>query len=787
MLMLALAICASSTVFSWINATLLDPIPGARYTGDLVTIMRGTWNASPSPPFSYPDYRDLRAGNRTFIGILAYHHDWLTLTAPDNPERVYVANITSNYFDVLGIRPALGRFLRPDEEARPGGVPNAVLSYSLWQTRFHADPSILGKSIELARHRLTVIGVAPKGFIGCMTGISTDVWIPLAANTDPGSNDWIVQRGRFWLNVLGRLRQGVTRKQATDDLQSLTHQLVAQYPNDHLGDNNITLDPLWRSPFGANIYLSLTLPYLLSIAGILLLLTCVNIATLALVRFVVRRRELGIRQALGASRFQLMRQMILEGLLVSFAGAALAILLTVWTSKTLASFIPPNASPIALNGYVDMRVIIAILILAIASSFLCGVLPAWRSSRVPAAEILKEESAGVRSSPHNGILLSCLVVAQIALSLALLISSGLFLRTLRNAATADPGFDQAHVLTASVGLSTAGYSPDAVHSFERKVLSELTVMPGVAAASVTDWVPLSLNHKTVENVYRENYVPHLHESLEVAHADVGPGYFDTMRIPVLQGRAFSLDDDETTPVVIIDETAAARYFPRQNPIGQHLRIKRKAFVVIGVVRNTKHLHLDERPEAMIYLSIFQESDPETIFQVRTKGDPADLMPAITRTIRGNNAQVAIFDVRPLKETTQIDLTFQRMRALFATIFGILALVLATTGIYGVVAYRTQLRTHEIGIRVALGAAQLDVLRLVLYQGMRLVAVGLALGLALAFVLTRFLRDTLYGISATDPPTAFCVTALLTFIVLLASFQPALKAIRTNPITAIRTQ
>ena len=305
-LMLALGICVNSTVFSWINATLLNPIPQARRTGDLVSLMRGQWSTSPSPPLSYPDYRDLRNQNHSFDGILAYHHDWLTLTGDTTPQRIYVANTSGNYFDVLGIKPPLGRFFLPHEEAQPGGTPYVVLAYSLWQTRFNADPAIVGRSIEIARHRVTVIGVAPKGFIGAMPGIRTDAWLPLAANTDPGSNSWIMRRNVNWLNVIGRLKPGVSRTAATGDLETLMRQIVARFPNEHLGVNTITLDPMWRSPFGANIYLSASLPVLLSIAGVVLLLTCANITTLLLVRFVARRRELAIRQSLGAGRIDLL-------------------------------------------------------------------------------------------------------------------------------------------------------------------------------------------------------------------------------------------------------------------------------------------------------------------------------------------------------------------------------------------------------------------------------------------------------------------------------------------------
>jgi predicted permease len=786
-LMLALGICANSTVFSWINATLLHPVPGARNTSELVSIQRGAWNTSPSPPLSYPDYRDLRDRNHSFEGILAYHHDWLTLTGGDTPVRIFVTNTSANYFDVLGIKPLLGRFFRPEEEAQQGGVPLVVIGYSLWQTRFDGDAAIVGKTIEIALRPFTVIGVAPSGFIGCMPALRTDAWLPLNANTDPGANGWIYQRDHAWLNVTGRLLPGVTRARATQDLEVLMHQLVAQYPSEHLGVNTITLDPLWRSPFGANVFLAASLPILMAIAGVVLLLTCVNIATLTLVRFVARRREIAIRQSLGAGRVQLMRQMILEGLLVSVGGGALAILLTAWSAKTLARIIPPNSNPIALNGYVDFNVIAAIFLLVLLSSVICAVLPAWRSSHVMAAEVLKDEATSVSSGAHNHRLLNGLVVAQIALSLVLCIASGLLLRTLQNASEANPGFEQAHVLTASVSLSSAGYSEEEVHAFDHKVLDRLASLPAVAAASITDWVPLSFNRGTVD-AYPEGYVPQPHESLEVRRARVSPGYFDTLRIPIVQGRAFTRDDNETAPLVaILDESAARRYWPGKNPLGQHLMVFGRPFTVVGVARNSKHQRVNEEPEALVYLDILQISGAETILQVRTYADPSLLAPAIQNAVHQINAKLPVYDVRPLAETTQISMLFQRIEALFATIFGALALVLATTGIYGVVAYRTQLRTQEIGIRVALGANRSDVLQMVLFQGMRLAVAGLALGLVVSIGATRLLRGVLYGISASDPLTAVCVTGLLALIALLACSLPAQRAMRIDPVTAIRAK
>ena len=780
--MLAVAICANSTVFSWIDGTMLRPIPGARDTGDLVSLQRGERNFSPTPPFSYLDYRDLREQNHTFAGILAYHHDWITLTGGAQPERAYIANVSANYFDVLGIKPVLGRFFLAEEEARPDAVPNVVLGYSLWKTRYAEDPAIVGKSIEIARHPVTVIGVAPEGVVGAMPGIREDLWVTL----DPlGTDVWrMTHRDADWLNVIGRLRPGVSLGTAAQDLDTLMHHIVAAYPDQHLGDNRITLDPMWRSPFGANGYMAATLPILLAFAAVVLLLTCANVATLTLVRFVSRRRELAIRQSLGANRIQLVRQMVLEGVVLSIVAGAVALVLTSWTSKTFAWFFPANSNPLILNGSMDHKVVIGIAVSSLLVGMLCGALPAWRSSHAPAVEVLKAESASISGGSRNRKLLSGLVVAQIALSLPLLLCSGLFLRTLRNLAGANPGFEQDHILTASVGLNIAGYSHDEEQVIRHKILDRVSALPGVKIASLTDWIPMTLSQKK-EDAYPEGYAPRPHESLKVLHAEVSPRYFESLHIPILEGREFTPDDDEKAPrVLIVDQTAARRYWPGQDPLGKELRVWGSLFTVVGVVRNSTHTFVNESPEPMVYMSFFQ-AGYETMVQVKTEGNPVDLAPAVQNAIHEIDTRLPVFDVRSMRESTQIASSFAVIQSTIAGMFALIGLVLAVTGIYGVVAYRTQLRTHEIGIRVALGASRIDVLRLVLLQGLWLTGIGLALGLAFTLGLTRLIVRLLYGIGANDPVTVVSVVTLLGAVSLVACYFPAHRAIRRNPVTAIR--
>jgi len=475
---------------------------------------------------------------------------------------------------------------------------------------------------------------------------------------------------------------------------------------------------------------------------------------------------------------------VVEGVVLSIVAGAVALVLTSWTSKTFAWFFPANSNPLILNGTMDHKVVIGIAVSSLLAGMLCGALPAWRSSHAPAVEVLKAESASISRGSRNKKLLSGLVVAQIALTLPLLLCSGLLLRTLRNLAGANPGFEQDHILTASVGLNIAGYSHDEEQVIRHKILDRVLALPGVKVASLTDWIPMTLSHKG-EDAYPEGYVPHPHESLQVVHAEVSPRYFESLHIPILEGREFTPDDDEKAPrVLIVDQSAARRYWPGQDPLGKKLRVWGSLFTVVGVVKNSTHTFVNEAPEPMVYMSFFQEGY-ETIVQVKTEGNPADLATEVENSIHEIDTQLPVFDVRPMQESTQMASSFAVIQSALAGMFALIGLVLAITGIYGVVAYRTQMRTHEIGIRMALGASRVDVLRLVLLQGLWITGIGLALGLVFALGLTGLISRLLYGIGANDPITVASVFMLLGAMSLAACYLPAHRAMHRNPVTAIR--
>ena len=786
-LTLALGISANSTIFSWIQATLLTPIPAVTHASNFFSVERGEANENPIAPFSYLDLKDVEQRNRLLAGLLGYHDDWMSLTGTGKPVRVYGALTTANYFRLLGVRLSLGRGFLPQEEQPAGGANVVVISYALWQTHFAGDTSILGREFEINRHPFTIIGVAPKDFIGCKTGIRADLWTPLTNDKIVWGGDRILNRSAQWLNVVGRLRPGVSLGAAQDELNRLMQQLAAEYPESHRGPNNLSLYPLWRSPFGANVYLASTLPLLLGLACLVLLLACANVATLLLVRSMTQRRETAIRLALGAGRGRVIRQLMMESMLLSLAGGILAMILTTWTAGTFASFIPPTSSPITLNGHVDGTVLLMTLLMSIMAGLLFGILPAVRTSHLAPLEALKQETGNVSAGASKTRLSSSLVVAQIAMSMVLLVCAALFLRTLRNVDRANPGFTPGHLLLASFDLDAAGYSREDVTAFQRQLLTRLEGLPGADSAALADWVPLALSRRTDE-IVPEGYVPRMHESMATQRAAVTPNYFRTMRIPLLMGRDFtSHDDDHVQSVAIVDQTMANIYWPRQSALGHELRIQNRRCIIVGVVGNSRHYRMNEEPEPIVYLSLYQFPQRQSFIHLRTSSDPQVMASAVGAAVHALGPDVPVFDVMSFETSMRLSSIFARVGGVFVGGFGLIALALATVGIYGVVAYATRQRMHEIGIRIALGASRTQVLHLVIGQGTRLMLAGLTIGVAVSFAVTRLLRNALYGVSAMDPLTLAGVSLLLASAGLLACYLPARRAMRVDPVVALHAE
>lgn len=786
-LTLALGIGANSTILSWISATILNPIPDAAHTDRMVTVMLGERSEHPTPPFSYPDFKDVQENAKSFSAMLAYHDDFMSITGSAMPERIYGATTTANYFEVLGVRPILGRSLLPTFVNERAGAPEAVLSYRLWQEHFGGDKNILGKTIEINQLPYAIVGVAPRGFVGCKSGLRTDIWLPLGEVRRVWGWDPVDHRDRSWLQVVGVLQPGVNQRTAQNELSVIMQGIVARYPTDHQGNNTVSLDPLWRSPFGANVYLAGTLPILLALASALLLLACANVANLLLVRTVSRRREFAIRLSMGAGRWRLVRQLIAENVLVSLAGGTLALLMTMWSAGTLATFFPPLRLPLTINGHVDRRVLLVTILVSLLTAVLSGIVPALRASRLSPNSILKDEALNASGGLNKSRIASGLVIAQVALSLLLLVCAGLFVRSLQQAQKINPGFDSSHMLVASFDLDPLGYSNARGTEFERQVVERVKQQPGVQSAVLADFSPLSFTIHS-EGVLPEGYVRRPHESVEVDRGIVGPGYLETLRTPMIAGRDFTEQDNASTArVAIVNQAFVDRYWPGRNAIGKHIQTGSGTWTVVGVAANGKYRRLVYEFAPLVLLPLAQHYESEVILQVRTTGDPQSMAMAVEQAVHELNPNLPIYDVTTMKETMRGGSVFERLAVTFAGSFGLLALVLAAIGIYGVVAYTAKQRTHEIGIRMALGAGKGDVVRQVLTQGLRLTAAGLVVGIVAAMFLTQFLRNVLFGVGSADWLTFAAVSAVLCAAALLACFLPARRAASVDPMQALRTE
>lgn len=783
-LTLALGIGANSTIFSWINSTVLNPIPGVANTSSLAELTAGK-EGDPSP-ISYPDYVDLRDHNRSLANLMAFSPRPMDLTGNAKPQRVWGELASANFFDTLDVHPFLGRTFLPAEGTRPGGAPVVVLSYQLWQTHFGSDRSIIDKTIQINKHPYTVVGVAPPIFQGTQTGVRADLWLPvMMAQQFVGDQDLLQDRKVDWLMSIGRMKPGVMREQAQTDLNNLYGQIAKEYPDAHRGISVATLYPMWRAPWGANYYLRTILFLLMAISGVVLLLACANVANLLLVRSVSRRREMAIRLSIGATRWRLVRQLLIESLILASCGGGIAMLLTLWTSGMFGDFIPPSSIPVYMNYHADRAVLFATMAISLLTGIIFGILPALRSSSLQPVTVLKEESGSASGGRRKARLSSVLVVAQIAMSLLLLVCAGLFIRSFRLEQNFNPGFNSQGVLLESYDLGAVGYSKNSGMEFHRQLLAKLNALPGVQSAALASWIPMSMNISEV-TVDVEGYVPQLHESMKMDVADVSPEYLRTMQISLIAGREFMAGDtDKSQFVAMVNQEFVRRYWPNQDAIGKRVREDGKWFTVVGVTANFDNDHLGQKPKPFVYFPLFQDYTPLAAIHLRVSGNPLAYVSAAESAVHSLDADLPLSDVATLQSRIELNTTTQRIGGIFVGGFGVLALILAAVGVYGVLAYATRQRTHELGIRMALGAEPRGIFALVLWQGAILAFVGIAIGLAASFVLTRALANELFGVSPTDPLTYAGVGILLLAVALVACYLPARRAMRTDPMAALR--
>ena len=782
---LALGIGANSTIFSWINSTLLNPIPGVAHTSQYVELTAGA--AGDDAPISYLDYVDLRDRNHTLSSLIVYSLWSVDITGSAKPERVWGMFASANYFDALDVHPILGRGFLPVEGTKPGGAPVVVISNRLWQTYFGGDASIIGKTVHINRRPYAVVGVTPAVFQGTQSGLRADMWIPVMMAQQFVSDNILTERDAHWMLTIGHLKPGVTREESQADVNILYAQIAKQFPDSHKDRDSLILHPLWRAPFGANYYLRTILLLLIAISGVVLLLACANVANLLLVRGVGRRREMAVRLSVGATRWRLVRQLLAESLLLGLSGGGVAMLLTLWTAGKLSDFVPPTEIPISMSVQTDYTVLFATFVISLITGIIFGILPALRASKLAPAAVLKEESGSASGGRGKARLSSVLVVAQIAMSLLLLVCAGLFIRSFRLAESFNPGFNPHNVLLDSYDLGGIGYDQKAGTEFHREVFAKLQALPGVQSVALATWVPLGFTN-SIRTIDAEGYVPRPHESMDMDFNCVSPNYLHTMQIPLVAGRDFALSDtDKSQLAAVVNQEFARRYWPGADPLGKRLHAIGKWFTVIGVAHNSDTDHLNQKAKPLVYLPLFQTYDSHITIHARVVGNPLEYSSAVQNSVHQLDADLPLHDLMTLDSRIQLNTTDARIGGAFVGAFGILALVLAAVGVYGVLTYTTRQRTRELGIRVALGAEPRDVFGLILRQGAILGVLGIVIGLAASFALTRALSSLLFGVSATDPLTFVSVAILLLFVALVACYLPARRAMRTDPLAALRYQ
>lgn len=794
-LTLALGIGANTAMFSVINAVVLKPPPVSK-PHELVNLY--TWRADEflaSQPSSFYDFNYYRDNNRVFSGLAAYA--LIPASVGDGRETAMIMGetVSGNYFDVLGIVPALGRFFRPDEDVTKGSHPVVVISSAVWKTRFGSDPNIMGSSIRLNGYPLTVIGVAPESFTGGMRGFASDFWAPLMMmeQLDPGTTSLDSRRNR-WLFIVGRLGVGMGIEPARAEVKTLAAQLALDDP-DAEDTDTATLVPTTSVVFlpEADKAIFAVSGLLMALVGTVLLIACANVANLLLARSVNRRKEIAVRISMGAGRWRLVRQMLTESLLLSLMAGGVGFVVAQWSARFIVGRFTQVPLPLdirlALDLGIDWRILGFSLTASVATAVLFGLVPALQSSRADLASCLKDTAGAVTSDRRRFRLRGALVVYQVTLSLLLLISAGLFLRSLQNVNTTDPGFRTEGVFTAQFLPMLRGYDDARSLQFYKDVLDRLRSLPQVEAASLVTHLPLTLSIRTTGVLPEGQPEVPSRDFPSIDNTTVWPGYFRTMGISVLSGRGFEdRDTSDSEDVMVVNQAFSERFWPGEDAIGKRVRPSREGadpYRVIGVVSNGRYRTLGEDPRPFMYRSLLQGGDGAADLVVLAPGAPASFLGTLREEVLAIDADVPVTNVGMLEDRLSLALVLPRMGALLFGVIGVIGLILAATGILGVMSYTVNQRTQEIGIRVALGAGPGSILGLIVRQGVTLAGVGVATGTLVAFGLTRFMSALLVGVSPSDPATFLAVVLLLLGVAALACYLPARRALSVDPMDALR--
>ena len=799
---LALGIGANAAIFGLIDQVMLRALP-VKDPSQLVYFQREGPQQGRSEGenrFSYPMYRDLRDRNTVLSNLMAFYRASVNVSVNGSTERARGLLVTGNYFETLGIRPAAGRLLAPDDDRKPNGHPLVVLTHAYWLRRFGADPGVIGRTIRVNGMPMTVIGVSGPGFTGTEVAWLPDLVLPLMmkAVATPTYDGLLDSRSMF-LQLMGRRKPGVSAAQAQAGMNTLLRPILDEevktipFRNDNsrrrfLTEQKIKLVPGDTGTSPLREQFSTPLLVLMGMVGLMLLIACANIANLLLARAANRQKEIAIRVAIGAGRAQIIRQLLVESLLLSFVGGLLGLLVAAWLGSAVLGVIPWDEGMVGLKADPDWRVLAFTLTVATLTGILFGLVPALQATRTETANTLKNQSAGASPGARHVRIRKSLVVAQVGLSLLLLIGAGLFTRSLYNLKSLDPGFRSAGILTFSLDPALNGYDRARAGQFYEQYQERLAAIPGVQSVAFADSLLLG-GDRNMATVNIEGYQSKEREDMNPDLSIVSPGFFSTLGVPVLAGRDFSPADKEGAPKVgLINEEMARYFFGHESPLGRHFAIGRDQpdIEIVGVVKDGKTENLRAPLRRRFYLPYlqFREIGQQTVY-LRVAGSSAAALDAARRETSKLDANLPIFGIKSLRAQADESLFIERMVAILSCAFGFLASLLAAIGLYGVMAYMVSSRTREIGIRVALGATRHNVLGIVLREVAVLSVIGMVIAVPVAVGLGRFVNSLLYGVASTDPLTISVAVAITACVALLAGYSPAARAARVDPIMALR--
>ncbi len=792
-LTLAIGIGASAAIFSVLDSYLLRPMAG-RDNSRLESVGFTRPNMDGAAPLSYPDFQDYRENSSVFSDMAGYVNTQVGLRANGRSDMAIAHYVTPNLFTMLGLQPALGRFFLPNEGDKNANAPVIVLGYRYWQQRFGGDPNVVGSSVEVNGKPFTVVGVSPKEFHGPYSLIDTPFFIPIGMSSAMSTNDqmsFVVRRESHQVHTLAQPKEGVSREQARAALQVIAERLDRTYPQSN-HDTRIVINSerLARPEEGgvsANILITAVFLALVTLA---LLVTCVNVANLVLVRASGRAREMAVRASLGARRGRLIRQLLTESLILSLLGGVAGALFGAFLARLVAEIRVPGGIPIYWEFSFDWRVFACIGGVVVFCAVVVGLLPALRASRLDLNTTLREGGRSDAGSGARTRIRSVMVVAQVAGSMVVLIAAGLFIRSLQESQKVDIGFNPKNLLNVTVDPGLIGYPQSRCDEFTQALKEKVEAMPGVQSASYAYTVPMGYDNESAR-IWKEGQAETDRAVIVAELNRVDENFFGTVGVTLLHGRGFTHQDSkDSVPVAIINQEMANRLWPNQDAIGHHFRYGKpdaRPAEVVGVSRTGKNDSLTEDPSPYFYLPFAQNFSSLHILQVRTTVPSMSLAQAIESAAREIDPNMPIYGVQTMEESLNGGNGFFlfRMGALFAGSLGALCLVLAVIGVYGVISYAANLRTHEIGVRMALGAQRRDVLKMVLGQGLMLVVIGLVVGLALSMALTRFMRNLLFQIGVADPITFISVSAVLVGVAMIACYIPARRATKVDPLIALR--